>query len=320
MDIPNGGEGFAGAIILAGPTAGGKSALALALAERLGGSIINADSMQIYRELRVLSARPTKQTMARVPHCLYGVLTAAERCSVARWRVLAQAAIAEAWSGGRIPIITGGTGLYLKALEEGLAPIPEIPEPVRRRAREHREAVGAVRFHAELAKRDPAAAARLAPADSQRVLRAWEVVEATGCPLSDWQGRPGDGQHGGPWLRVLLMPEREELYRACDARLVRMMRRGALAEVRGLLALGLDPELPAMKALGVRELAALIGGCLSREDAVRAMQQATRRYAKRQGTWFRHQYAADMRLEQIDESSVDQVVQAARRFGLTLQR
>jgi tRNA dimethylallyltransferase len=309
-----------GTIIVAGATASGKSALALALARRLGGTIINADSMQVYRELRVLSARPTVRTMAAVPHRLYGILSASERCSVARWRDLALPAIEAARHAGRVPIVIGGTGFYLKALEEGLAPIPDIPDAVRERARARLDTMGAEQFHAALAARDPIAAARLAPGDSQRILRAWEVVEATGRPLSDWLAQPGGAALTGPRLRILLDPALESLYRACDARFDHMMRRGALAEVRRLLAAGFDPDLPAMKAVGVRELAALIDGRLDRAAAVAAAQQATRRYAKRQGTWFRHQYTANLRLERVDESAIECGVSYARRFGLTLPR
>jgi tRNA dimethylallyltransferase len=294
--------------------------LALALAERLNGTIINADSMQVYRELRVLSARPTVQTMARVPHRLYGVLPAAERCTAARWCGLAGTAINEAWRTDRIPIVTGGTGFYLKALEEGLAEIPDIPDAVRAQARKQLDAQGSERLHAELALRDPVSAKRLAPGDSQRVLRAWEVVEATGRPLSYWQTQSGSAAIAGPRLRILLEPPRGALYLACDARFERMMRRGALAEVKRLLAADLDPDLPAMKAIGIRDLAGLIEGRLDRAAAVTDAQQATRRYAKRQSTWFRHQYAADLCLDRIDEPTVEQIVKAARRFGLTLPR
>jgi tRNA dimethylallyltransferase len=309
-----------GTIILAGATASGKSALALALARRLGGTIINADSMQVYRELRVLSARPTVRTMRAVPHRLYGVLSAREGCTAARWRDLALAAIEEAWRAGRIPIVTGGTGFYLKALEEGLAPIPDIPAIVREEARARLDELGVRPFHRELAMRDPVTAARLAPGDSQRMIRAWEVVEATGRPLSEWLTRSGEAALAGPRLRILLEPDRAELYRSCDERFGRMMRRGAVAEVRRLLAAGLNPESPAMKAVGVRELAALIEGRLDRAAAVAAARQATRRYAKRQGTWFRHQFAADLRLERADESAVERSLSDARRFGLTLPR
>jgi len=275
-------------VVIGGPTASGKSALALALAERLNGIVVNADAMQVYRELAILTARPTADEMARVPHRLYGVLSVAQRCTVARWRRLALAAIAAARREGRLPIVVGGTGLYLKALMEGLARVPDIPAQVREDAKAKHAALGAPGLHAELARLDPEMASRLKPGDSQRLIRAWEVVTATGQSLATFQQAiPAPSKLWFVPLRLL--PPREPLYAACDARCVRMLAEGAVEEVRALQALKLDPELPAMKSLGVRELMQFVEGGLSREAALAAFQQATRNYAKRQVTWFRHQ-------------------------------
>ena len=274
-------------IVIGGPTGGGKSALALALAERLDGVVINADAMQVYRELRILTARPTDWQEGRVPHRLYGVLPAAQACSAASWRAMALAEIDAA--APRLPILVGGTGLYLSALMTGLPPVPEIPRPVRAAARDRHRVLGGVGLHAELATRDAAMAARLDPGDKQRLIRAWEVVEATGRSLAEWQQEPAGPPAGLDFRPVLVAPPRTALYAACDARFLGMVEDGAMDEVRRLLALGLDRDLPAMKALGVRELGRHIAGELDLDRAITQAQQATRNYAKRQLTWFRHQ-------------------------------
>ena len=276
-------------IVVAGPTASGKSGLALSIAEAFGGTVINADSMQVYRELAVLTARPGPDAEARAAHRLYGTLSGAEVCSAGRWREMALAEIARAWEIDSLPVVAGGTGLYLRALERGLSPIPEVPPAVREAARAQHAKMGGAAFHAALASRDPAAAARLHPGDSQRLIRAWEVLEATGRPLADWH-RAGAGD-GLACRRLLLVlaPPRQALYAACDRRFLDMMAAGALDEVRRLLALGLDPSLPVMKALGVTPLADHLAGKISLDEAVAAVQQATRRYAKRQLTWLRNQ-------------------------------
>ena len=311
-------------VIVAGPTASGKSALALAVAEALGGTIINADSMQVYRDLAVLTARPGAAELARAPHRLYGVIDAAEACSAGRWRDLALAEIVAAREAGRVPILAGGTGLYLRALLEGLAAVPPVPAALRAEARALHARLGGEAFRQALAARDPEAAQRLAAGDTQRLIRAYEVVTATGRPLADWRRAQGPAS-GPPAVAVLLLPPRAELYAACDARFLRMMARGALAEVEALLARGLDPALPAMRAVGVAELAALLAGRLSREAAVAAAQQATRRYAKRQYTWFRHQlpeHGALQKLtldEQFSESLLDKILPFIRRALLTIK-
>lgn len=285
--------------VVAGPTASGKSALALALAEALErdgqpATIVNADSMQVYCELAILTARPGAGDLARAPHRLYGVLSAAEACSAGRWRALALAEIDSARAAGRLPLIVGGSGLYLEALTNGLAPVPPVPPETRRRADSLHAALGPEAFHAALAARDPGARG-LASGDAQRVKRAWAVLEATGRPLCAWQADAGPAE-ASPCavLRVLLRPERAALYRACDARFEAMMARGALDEARALAALGLDPGLPAMKALGVRPLLDHLAGALDRGAAVARAQRDTRRYAKRQTTWFLHRYPADI--------------------------
>src|SRR5262245_541243 len=299
------------ALVIAGPTASGKSALALALARELGGVVINADSMQVYRELCVLTARPTPADEAAAPHRLYGVLPAAERCSAGRWRSLALAEIDAARAAGRRPILVGGTGLYLRALAEGLAAVPPVPAEIRDAARARREAIGAAAFHAELARRDPASGARLAPGDTQRVLRAWEVVEATGRPLASFAAaRPDDV---GALRTILVMPPQPALDEAIARRCAAMLDAGALDEVRALLALELDPLLPAMKAVGVRELAALARGETDRPRAIETFRIATRQYAKRQRTWFRHQLRPDFLLDaQFSESLLPEIFRFVR--------
>ena len=276
------------AILIAGPTASGKSAAALLLAERLRGTVINADSMQVYRELRILTARPAAADLARSPHRLYGTIPAAEACSVGRWLEAAAGAIGEAEGEGRVPVLTGGTGLYFKALVEGLAPVPDIPPEIRKYWRDLAATMGAENLHRELAVRDPAMAARLNPTDKQRLVRALEVIDATSVSLAEWQGA-GAAPVLSPEsvLRLVIAPEREALYAAIDARFDGMIESGAIEEVRTLLALGLDPGLPAMRAHGVREFANYLSGQTGRAEAIAKAKTETRRYAKRQMTWLR---------------------------------
>lgn len=277
-------------LVVGGPTASGKSGLALELARRLNGVVINADSMQVYRELSVLTARPGPEALAAAPHRLYGVLPAAEACSVARWLALALAEIAACHAAGMLPVVVGGSGLYLRALMLGLSELPEIAPEIRAAAREKLESLGPAGLHAELAARDPATAARLKPGDRQRILRAWEVLEATGRPLADWQREDrGAAPPGLRFSTIVLDPPRVELYESCDRRFDAMLAAGGLDEVRALEALGLDPALPALKALGVPELRRHLVGELSLAEAAALARQSTRRYAKRQVTWFRHQ-------------------------------
>lgn len=284
-------------VVITGPTASGKSGLALALAERLDGTIINADSMQIYAELSVVTARPTAAEEARVPHRLFGVLPAAERCSAGRWLTLAQGAVQEAWAAGRLPLVVGGTGMYLKSLMQGLAPVPEVPEEVRAEAEALLDALGGEAFRTRLAELDPLAAARLPAGDRQRLVRAYGVARATGRTLADWQAGAGTGSAlAARFLTILIQPPRDVLYAACDARFDAMLAAGAEAEVRALMALDLDPSLPALRAVGVRELAACLRGEVDLAAAADKARQATRNFAKRQMTWFRHQLSPDLTL------------------------
>ena len=278
------------AVLIAGPTASGKSALALALAEKVGGIVINANSMQVYRDLKIITARPSPEEEARAPHRLYGHVDAAENFSVGRWLADARAALTEAGEGGQVPIFVGGTGLYFKALTMGLSAIPPIPADIRAAVRERLAEQGPQALHAELARRDPASAARLMPGDRTRVARAFEVLEATGRPLADWQ-RAGMPPILDPARasKIFLVTDRAELYRRIDARFDAMLAAGALAEVAALAARGLDPLLPAMKAHGVPWLRRHLTGELSLAEAAAEGKKDTRHYAKRQVTWFRHQ-------------------------------
>ena len=286
-------HGASRVVLIAGPTASGKSGVAFELARRFGGTVINADSMQVYREFHVLTARPGGSEEASVPHRLYGMVGAAEAYSVARWLAAAARAIAEARAAGRLPILVGGTGLYFKALTEGLAPVPDIPEEVRAYWRVEAERLGRDALRAVLAARDPAMAARLDRADPQRVVRALEVIDATGVSLAEWQGgNRAPVLAGAEMLRLVIAPEREPLYTTIDARFDTMLERGAIEEVRLLLSLNLDWGLPAMRAHGVRELGAYLEGAASLDDAVVKSKTETRRYAKRQMTWARR-YMSD---------------------------
>ncbi|HSI40684.1 MAG TPA: tRNA (adenosine(37)-N6)-dimethylallyltransferase MiaA [Xanthobacteraceae bacterium] len=277
-------------VLIAGPTASGKSALALALAEAAGGVVINADSMQVYADLRVLTARPTPDEEARVPHRLYGHVDADADYSVARWVEEAGAAIRAAHEAGRLPILVGGTGLYFKALTAGLAPVPPIPPELRARVRAQAAQDGAG-LHARLAAMDPETAERLRPSDTQRLIRAIEVFEATGRPLAQWQAQGGTEPaiDVAEWRPVFLALERERLRARIAARFAVMMEEGALDEVRHLVSRGLDAGRPALKAHGVPWLARYLDGTLSLSAAVEGAVLDTRHYAKRQETWFRHQ-------------------------------
>ena len=275
------------ALIVAGPTASGKSALALTLAEHLHGMIINADAMQVYRELRIITARPTPADEARMPHALYGVRSAGEASSVAWWRQAALAEMNRTREAGRLPILTGGTGLYFASLTAGLAAIPEVGASAREEARNLLKEIGPAALHTRLAAEDPQTAARLRPTDSQRIARGWEVWRGTGRGITAWQSDTGAP---APWrfTAILLDPPRAELRAAIAARLAAMLREGALEEVRALLALELDPALPAMRAHGVPELVAHLRGELTLEQATRRIELVTGQYTKRQATWFRH--------------------------------
>jgi tRNA dimethylallyltransferase len=312
-----------GVILLAGPTASGKSAVALALAQQLedvgGGVIINADSMQVYRELEIITAQPTAEEKSQEPHRLYGVLSGAERCSVARWRDMAVAEIVDAHIQGKWPIVVGGTGLYFKVLQEGIAEVPDIPQSVIDDMAAHHAKIGAEAFYAELAGRDPEGAARIKSTDTQRVLRAAAVLAATGRTLGAWQAEESrDGGLDMPMIRLALLPPRELVYARCDARLTEMFSGGAQDEVKALMDMNLDLTLPIMKAVGVPEICAFQAGDLDRETALAAAQQSTRRYAKRQMTWIRNQMK-DWKIitEQDSERKLAEIFSFVRQGVLT---
>jgi tRNA dimethylallyltransferase len=278
-----------GAVLIAGPTASGKSALAAALAERFGGTVINADSMQVYRDLRILTARPDAALEARVPHRLFGHVDGATAYSTGAYAADAAAALAEARTDGRLPIFAGGTGLYFRALTEGLAPVPEIPDAVRAAARAHVAENGPEAAYEKLAARDPASAALIEPSDPQRLSRAFELLEATGRGFAAWRAERGRPVLEGPAAKIVLTLDRETLYARCDVRFERMIAAGALEEVAALRDRGLDPALPVMKALGVPQLLAVLEGAIPLPDAADQAERLTRRYAKRQMTWMRTQ-------------------------------
>jgi tRNA dimethylallyltransferase len=297
------------ALLIAGPTASGKSALALALGEHLGGLIVNADSMQVYRELRVLTARPSPEDEARVPHALYGIVSAVETFSVGAFVSHARDALARAEQEGRIPIVVGGTGLYFEALLKGLARVPPVPTEIRAESAAFMAEIGPEAFHRVLAAKDPLMAARLMPTDRQRLERAYAVYRATGRSLAEWQDTPvAPLLAEEETLRFVLMPERTLLHARAEARLERMLDMGALEEVRALTALGIPPSRPALKALGVPSLVAHLEGRLSREGALAEAKTATRRYIKRQTTWFKHHMMSwNLLSEQLMERNLEEI-------------
>ncbi|WP_310001353.1 tRNA (adenosine(37)-N6)-dimethylallyltransferase MiaA [Caulobacter segnis] len=275
--------------LIAGPTASGKSAHALRLAERIGGEIVNADSMQIYAGLRVLTAGPSPDEVARAPHHLFGVVDAAVGWSVGRWLEAATIALSEIAARGKPAIVVGGTGLYFRALTHGLADVPPVPETQREISGLLYAARGEAEFREILKPLDPRAEARIEVGDRQRLVRAHAVAIATGKSLTAWQTDTKPALEPGSWKGLVLDPPRADLYARCDARLAVMVEQGALEEVRAMEARGLDPSLPALKAVGYREFAAHLRGETTLEQALEAARQETRRYAKRQLTWFRNQ-------------------------------
>lgn len=273
-------------VVIAGPTASGKSALAVALAERANGVVINADASQVYADLRILSARPSPADEARAPHRLYGVIDGDITFSAAAWADLARAAVAEAYSAGQLPILVGGSGLYLRTLLDGIAPVPPVADDIREAVR----ALAPADVYAELERFDPAAATLLNPADRQRVARALEVVRATGRSLADWQAEPAGGIGSDVSFHAYICDvDRDTLYGRCDSRFGSMLDQGALHEVEALVARRLPGDRPVMKALGVPPLARHLVGEMSLEAAVALARRDTRHYAKRQTTWFRNQ-------------------------------
>jgi tRNA dimethylallyltransferase len=303
------------ALLVAGPTASGKSAMALALAEQLGGTIINTDSMQVYDGLRVLTARPSEAEEARAPHRLYGVRPPGEAASVAWWRARALEEMARA----RLPILCGGTGLYFASLTDGLNDIPPIPQEARAEARGFLAEHGPAALHARLLDADPETATKLRPTDGQRLARAWEVWRGTGRGLASWQAVSGTGPAPYRFAAIRLDPPRDALRAAIGTRWQGMMTAGAVAEVAALVALGLDPALPAMRAHGVPEIAAMLAGQISMDEAGRRACLAIGQYTKRQATWFRHRPLTDVNdthtiharvtgLEQFSESEWAEII------------
>jgi tRNA dimethylallyltransferase len=292
MDTPetSAGESRPRVALIAGPTASGKSALAVRLAQVANGTVINADASQVYADLQILSARPSDEDMAQVPHRLFGHIDGAQACTAARWAGEARAEIDSAHKEGRLPILVGGTGLYLRTLLDGIAPVPEIDPAIRASVR----ALPVTEAHAALSREDPAAAARLAPADTTRVARALEVVRSTGKPLSHWQQQKSGGIADRIDLSpIILLPPRDWLIARCDLRFEQMVEGGAVEEVRALLARDLSPDLPAMRAIGVPEIASWLRGEIDRDAMLERGRIATRQYAKRQYTWFSRQPPPD---------------------------
>jgi tRNA dimethylallyltransferase len=301
----NSRESYQGArvALIAGPTASGKSSLAMRIAERTGGIIINADSAQVYRDLRIVTARPSEAEEAALPHDLFGYIDGADACSAARWADDAKTSIAAAHRAGKPAILVGGTGLYHRALLEGLAPIPEIDPDIRTAVR----ALAVSDAYAALKAEDPASAARLNATDTTRVQRALEVVRSSGQTIGDWQKQKIGGIGGEIALSpLIILPDREWLFERCDRRFADMFDSGAADEVEALIARNLDPSLPIMRAIGVPEISAFLAGTQNRAEAIAAAAQATRRYAKRQYTWFSNQ--SPEAWSRINESEYDDIV------------
>ncbi|MEJ7925277.1 tRNA (adenosine(37)-N6)-dimethylallyltransferase MiaA [Sphingobium sp. AN641] len=309
MDTPDtdSGESRPRLALIAGPTASGKSAIALALARAANGVIINADASQVYRDLSILSARPDEAEMSTAPYRLYGHVDASEACTAARWAAEARAEIDRAHGQGRLPVLVGGTGLYIRTLIDGIAPVPDIDPAIRAGVR----AMPVADAHAALAREDPPAAARLAPADASRVARALEVMRSTGRALSEWQRHKAGGIAGRVALHPLvLLPPRDWLIARCDARFAQMVDMGAIGEVEALVRRDLSPDLPAMRAIGVPEISAYLRGDMSRETMIERARISTRQYAKRQYTWFANQPPADWPRHGsvIDDKIIDEFV------------
>ncbi|PHS78673.1 MAG: tRNA (adenosine(37)-N6)-dimethylallyltransferase MiaA [Rhodospirillaceae bacterium] len=318
QDQEKSGEGFK-AIIIAGPTACGKSALAMDVAEHFGGTVINADSQQVYKELCVLSARPSVEDEKRVPHRLFGTMEGHQICSAGHWVDMAVVEVQNALKQGRLPILVGGTGMYLQSLTEGLSPIPAIPAHVRTQSTARHKELGAEAFHEELGCLDSLTAERLPIGDTQRLLRAWEVTIFTGRTFSSWQDEPRikplpDVQ----FSTIAITPPREELYAAIDARFERMVQGGGLDEVKALKKLDLSSDLPLMKALGVPQLLAYLADEISLEEAIQKSQKLSRNYAKRQLTWVRNQIEGSYRLDaQYSKRFSDKIFSFIHEFLLT---
>ena len=300
-------------IMIAGPTASGKSQLAVDLARKLDGEVINADSMQLYADLSVLTARPSAADMQDIPHHLYGVLDGAHRASVAEWLGLAAAAMATVRARGKMPIIIGGTGMYLDAAVNGIAPIPDVPQPVHNDCTALYEEIGGAAFRQRLAAHDPVVASRLADGDRQRLIRAMGVFTATETPLADWQAAAHEGALSGKVIKLAMLPARQSLYDRIDARFDLMLQQGAMDEVRRLLDRQLDPSLPLMKALGVTALKAVLDEVMTMDEASYIAKRDSRHYAKRQMTWLRNNYNAQITLNtKLSESLMENIFSLIR--------
>jgi len=285
-------------LIVAGPTASGKSDFALEVAKKYNGVIINCDSMQVYSELQIITARPSLIDEGIISHKLYGIISVKDVFSAGIWRDLAITEIKKCWQSGNLPIITGGTGLYIKALMEGLTEIPSISKEIIEEVTKRRKKIGIEAFHRELRNFDPVSAERLNRSDSQRVTRAYAVYVATDRSLSDWHDqKPTIEPFVAHYQSIIFEPPRDALYNSCEKRIDLMLENGVLGEVRSLMDINLDPMRPAMKALGVREFTAFLDNKMTIDEAVNAAKQSTRRYAKRQMTWFRNQIVQDYRLK-----------------------
>ena len=293
------------AFSIAGATASGKSSLAVRLAKAVDGVIINGDSMQLYADLSILSARPSQAAMELVPHALYGILKAHEPNSVWNWMQCVDSILK---STTKVPIIVGGTGMYLKALEDGVIELPDLSLGVREKAQAYYDEVGEELFRKDLGLHDPISAEKIKSGDRQRLIRAWSVVSETGKSLDAWQKEPHWKPEGWCYTKILVTPPREQIYTACDGRLVEMIQEGALEEVKHLLSLSLDPTLPIMKAIGVAEFGAYLKGEFSLEDALHRAQQLTRNYAKRQLTWFRNQFSPDILITAPQVHAVEDIL------------
>ena len=287
------------AVIICGPTGSGKSSLALNLAEKFKGVIINADSVQIYREIKVLSGRPTSDDYRQAPHRLYGVMSIFKPCTLGIWRKMALETIKACDLSGHLPIICGGTGLYIKFLLNELSPIPDIPPSIKLEAREKLEKLGNENFRELLLKNDPVSAYQIKLGDTNRLLRAWEVFTATTKPLSYWHEQSRETGSKDKFFKVCLMPKREVLYSKCDKRFLDFVELGAIEEAEALNFITASPELPASKTLGLLELIKYTKGELELNEAIEQAQRTTRRYAKRQLTWFRHQFDEDFLIQNL---------------------
>jgi tRNA dimethylallyltransferase len=289
-------------VVVAGPTASGKSALAITLAQAIGGEIVNADSMQVYHDLSILTARPSEKEMGDIPHHLYGILASDVTCDAGLWLSWLHRLLPEIWSRGKVPVLVGGTGLYLRSLAQGLAPVPDVPESVREQASYDYKMMGPEVFSALLAEKDPISAAAIPATNRQRMIRAMEVFDHTGKPLTWWQKQPHHGGLPSKPITVVLEPERAWLYARSDARFLQMLKHGAWDQVRAAMAAGIGPEAPVSRGLGTRAMMATLNGDIPKDEAIALAQKETRNYAKRQLTWFRNQMTADIRLHPPEDS------------------